>query len=407
MLSTKVGSFAANTSTGNQSVTGVGFLPKVIIFMVTNLTASGSLNDINRSFGFAISSSSRVAIGVVADDAHAPHTAHGRRQDNTKCITLIDPALTVIFAADLVSMDADGFTINITTTDASARIISYIALGGADLTNVAIKEWTTKTSTGAQAITGVGFQPDSIIPLTNMSSVAPPNSLTGPFFQLGFGKSSTERATIFHIDQGSSNSSRIQRTDKIIETENGGAIFFSADLTSLDADGFTLNWSTANGTARYAYALCLKGPQMKIGSFNQATSTGNQAVTGVGFQPDGLILASFNNVASTSIIQHARNSIGFGKSSSERASTWVGGIDQDPSATDTNLDTSSVIKMMTAVGGGTPTTQTVADLVSLDADGFTINNTTVDATSREILFMAFGSTNIESIKTLPLLGAGL
>lgn len=407
MLSTKVGSFAANTSTGNQSVTGVGFQPKVIIFMVTNLTAAGSLNDLNRSLGFAVSSTSRVAIGVVADDAHAPHTAHGRRQDNTKCITLIDPALSVIFAADLVSMDADGFTINITTTDASARIISYIALGGADLTNVAIKEFTTKTSTGAQAITGVGFQPDSIISLTNMSSVAPANSLTGPFFNLGFGKSATERATIFFIDQGSSNSSRIQRTDKIIETENGGSIFFSADLTSLDADGFTLDWSTANGTARYAYALCLEGPQIKIGSFNQATSTGAQAITGVGFLPDGLILASFNNVATTSIVQHTRNSIGFGKSSSERVSTWVGGRDQDPSITETELSTTRIMRMMTENDLGDATTQTSADLVSLDADGFTIDNTTVDATSREILYMAFGSINTESIKTLPLLGAGL
>jgi hypothetical protein len=43
--------------------------------------------------------------------------------------------------------------------------------------------------------------------------------------------------------------------------------------------------------------------------------------------------------------------------------------------------------MMTA---GTPTTEAIADLVTLDSDGWTVNWTTADATAREILALAIG-----------------
>ena len=40
--------------------------------------------------------------------------------------------------------------------------------------------------------------------------------------------------------------------------------------------------------------------------------------------------------------------------------------------------------------GTTPATTTVAT-VSFDTDGFTLNNTTVDATSREIIYLSIGN----------------
>ena len=48
-LSSKVGTFAANSGTGNQSVTGVGFMPKAVLFWITDQTSTGSSS--NGRFG--------------------------------------------------------------------------------------------------------------------------------------------------------------------------------------------------------------------------------------------------------------------------------------------------------------------------------------------------------------------
>jgi hypothetical protein len=389
-LSSFVGSFTANTGTGNQSITGVGFQPKALLFFMNSKTSDGSEATAQRCFGMAVSSTSRAAIAGVSLDNNATVPNADRRHDDTKCLSLIDASQVVIFAADLVSMDADGFTVNITTA-ATAHIVNFIALGGDDLTNVAIKRWTSATSTGNQGVTGVGFQPDCLINMTNIASGAPPANNTAAFFTIGFGKSSSQRG-VMHETMGDNilgNDQRTQKTAQFIDAQNSGSTFFVADLVSLDADGFTVNWGTANGTARYLYALCLKGGQFKIGSFNQETGTGNKATTGIGFQPTGLILASFNNTSSTAIIANARNSFGAGSSSSARGSIWNGATaSANPTIIDKDLDRTKIIKMLTE---GTPTLNAAADLVSLDSDGFTLNWTTADATAREIIYLAVGS----------------
>lgn len=54
------------------------------------------------------------------------------------------------------------------------------------------------------------------------------------------------------------------------------------------------------------------------------------------------------------------------------------------------LNRSKVLEHYTEVAGS-PTLVTSADFVSMDADGFTVNNGTVDATAREIGYFAIGA----------------
>lgn len=388
-MSSKTGSFALNTSTGNQSVSGLGFQPKAIIFIGNNLTADGGAANAYILLGMAVSSSSRVAHSFFSIDFLVTSDG-GKSIVATKCISMSNASDTVILDADFVTMDADGFTINITTTDGVAYIMNYIALGGSDLTNVAIFNGTTKTTTGSQAYTGLGFQPDAMFLLCSSAATLP---LTNNSALGGLGVASSGSAEgALGIRMGATVTPQItektQKTPKIMDTSNGGAIFYSADVTSFDSDGFTFNYSTATGTARNFFALCLKGGQFKVGAFNQSTSTGNQAVTDPGFQPNGLVLFSWNAATSSSILEDSRTTIGAADSASSRFTTWAG--DQDNVAvTECNsiLDRDKIIGMYNHPG----TLQTEADLVSFDSGGFTINNSTVDATAREIVYMAFGS----------------
>src|SRR3990167_1614511 len=125
-LSSKVGSVVLNTSTGNQSVTELGFLPKVLLFYITKQTADGSNANANLCYGLAISSSSRVAIALNSDDGVTTENSDVYHT-TANCIILISNAGVPVLAADFVSMDADGFTINIGTTDGNAYIVNFTA----------------------------------------------------------------------------------------------------------------------------------------------------------------------------------------------------------------------------------------------------------------------------------------
>lgn len=393
MYSTYNGSFSMNTGAGNQSITGVGFVPKAIFFYYNKETTNGSADSQVTGFGMATSATNRVGVCVRGLNGANP-TSAGRRHDNTSCIVYCDGTGAAVVDADFVSMDANGFTINVTTADATARVINFIALGGSDLTHVFIKEWTTPTTVSSQATTGVGFQPDAMIVLSLALGTSPVDGAgsASALCMLGFGTSATQQGAM-GIRPGNGVSpqitEKIQKAGKIM-CQSNSTLFMEADLVTMDEDGFTLNFSTTSGTARYAWALCLKGGQYKVGSFNQPTSQGNVSLADVGFTPKGLCLFSSNGVTSTSIIEEGRHSFGAASSPIERGSIWFG--DQDNVAAqvvDEDLDRTKIIKMMTE---GTPTVNAAADLASFDSDGFTLNWTAADATAREIIYMAFGGS---------------
>jgi hypothetical protein len=135
----------------------------------------------------------------------------------------------------------------------------------------------------------------------------------------------------------------------------------------------------------------MRGPQFKVSSFNQATSTGNQSLTGAGFTPKASIMISANDVAANNDAAqaHARVSFGWATGTSARASLWIGETDNvSPTVANRNLDQAKLIKLMTE--GASPAVNAAADHVSFDSDGQTINWTTADATARQILVLWIG-----------------
>jgi len=179
-----------------------------------------------------------------------------------------------------------------------------------------------------------------------------------------------------------------QSTQRILSTTT---TFTEADFVSFDSDGFTLNYPTAGGSADVFYYLALRGPQFKVSSFNQATSTGNQSITGAGFTPKASIMISANDVSGNNDAAqaHARASFGWATGTSERSSFWIGETDNvSPTVARRNIDTTKLIKMMTE--SASPTVNAAADHVSFDSDGQTINWTTADGTARQIIVLWIG-----------------
>lgn len=386
-LSAKTGTFTQPVLTNATfAVTGVGFTPKALILYATDETTTGIAIGWTQYYGMATSTTNRV--GISNSQTTATNTG-SRAHDSTKCFLVVSAAGTTIVAADLVSFDVDGFTLNFSTVNATARVVSYVALGGTDLTNAFIKAFLPAASNTAQGFTGVGFQPDAAFFISAQVAAATQTDTGAMGLSLSFGKDATHRAAL--ETQPNAATESVQKASKIIEkSSSGGVISMEGDLTSMDADGFTITFSTTT-SVKEIFALCLKGGQYQVGSFNQPGTTGNTATTGIGFQPIGLMLMSTNLVTSASISTTAsRLSFGTGTASTSRSSIWAGG--GNAGVQDNDTDTGKILNMITE--SASPTTNASADLVSLDADGFTLNWTTADATAREILYFAVGSSPV-------------
>lgn len=389
-LSMASGSFNCPAATGNDSQTGVGFQGVAGFFFLTGLTADGNGVDFQLGFGAAAAATARAAISAADDDAVAT-TVSRRQTTNTRCIHLRDPANANVVEADFVSFDPDGFTLNFTAVTSGVDI-HYIIWGGADITNANVLTFNAATVTGNQAVTGMGFQGDFFLFFSNVRD-ADADSSVDALLCLGTAISSTKRWAInaSSADARATTSSchRQQLSDHcIILPFNTGSINGSADFVSADADGFTINWTNAPVVASRVHVLALRGGSYQVGVFDQNTTAGNQAVTGTGFTPSGTIFASVNGVQNAAVQTHARLSLGVGVSSTSRRCAWSGSKHAEAtSQCDQSSDQTRCIKTLTE---GTPSLETEADYVSNDADGFTVNNITVDATSREIVYAAFG-----------------
>jgi hypothetical protein len=117
-LRVKVGTFTSSGSTGNQSITGVGFKPRLIILGF----GFGDGTAFSVGFGWANSDAQASVVSVYAEDGGA---VGSQGTNDTFVIQRSNSTGAAVARASLVSMDSDGFTIN--NTVASATLMSYVA----------------------------------------------------------------------------------------------------------------------------------------------------------------------------------------------------------------------------------------------------------------------------------------
>ncbi len=393
-LSTFASNLTSATSTGEVSYTGVGFKPKALLFFTHGGTATGATTHFRLGAGMAVSSTQRYAWGMCDQDAQSTSNSISDSQD--AAILCLDNTGTRLIQADLVSMDSDGFTLDWTTVAGSGRKCGYMALGGNDLTDAAVVKHTVPGSTGASSVTGVGFVPECIITMGISNTSHPATASAQGRLMTGWATSSSAYGGLgvsTEDNQGTSDTDRHQQTDEVITQSWGGAVLYEASLTSFDSDGFTLNYGAVTGSGgENLFTLCLKGGEFKAGSFQQKTSTGTKAVTGTGFTPTGIILASMCNTPHTSIRGNARYALGFSSGTSNEVSTWQGSTDAaGTTACDRAFKDDKALTMFTE---GAQTLDAEADFTSFDANGFTLNWTTAtSARSFEEGNNEFVSTN--------------
>lgn len=405
VLSSKVGTFSLNTSPGNQSVTGLGFQPKAILFWGAGTqTVSGSQANARVMFGMATDSGHR---GVLWDGSANNHVASLTSEDwqFTRCISFwtengATPTMGAI--ADFVSNDSDGFTVAVTTGDGVAYMVNYLAIGGSSLTNALVSSATISNTTGLKTLTALPFAPDAIITLNN-SRKAAFATISDATMSLGFVDLVSTNASSFQDPNaaGTTTSNFYQR-NRFVVGMNGAVLNEESTHVSFDSGGETANYTTAPGGNRLVIYLALKGASVANGTFQQPTSNGNSQITGLSFRPASVFFVSADSTPVTAVTANARFSLGSMDENGHQASSWLGmknGVTTTNTSSD--VDTTKTIKMMTE-GGASPTVNASASYTSMNSDGFTVTWGTTDASAREVIYWAIGPGTAPATSATPL-----
>jgi hypothetical protein len=263
-----VGTFNLNNATGNQAITGTGFQPNFVMFLHAGDGAINTTNnDAELGIGFAQSSSARGAV-VYASQTNIATTAPGWQQLSNatatpRAIAFLNHTTgglpTAIGQADFVSMDNNGFTINVTTASGGANWgVGYLALRGARVTTGAFNGRTT--TTGTQSPVTLGFQPKGVMLVSrDLATATTVNAARLSIGAAGIGAAGAIiNSNIWAQDQsgrsgaGSTLTNMYNDATNIISmgANNATTNPAQADLQSLDLGGFTLNWTVVDATAR-------------------------------------------------------------------------------------------------------------------------------------------------------------
>jgi hypothetical protein len=393
--SLSVGTF--NKSTGTAPVTqdvahGLGETPKALIIWTMGKTSSTAGANARTGFGFSDTTTSR-SVSFESNDAAMAAQAQRRMSDGI--VTLVDESGTLRAEADLQSVDSTNFTLNWTTNNSTAYILHFIAIGG-DHVQAKVVGWTMRTSTGNQSVTGVGFQPEVVIHThvgSGHTASVPATSANG-----GIGLSAMDAlgnqwglSTFSTNGADPTDTSRFQLVDKSLVAVGGNqSSGKEAAFVSMDSDGFTLNYTTANSNAGQVASLALKGVQAQVGNFTKATGSApaSQSITGVAFKPRVLLLASVQDTARTAPVAHARYGLGASDASSEQS---VATSDTDALFTTSVDGVDRTTKVFVKMNNDTATVDAEADLSSFDTAGFTLNWTTNDAVATQIGYLALST----------------
>jgi hypothetical protein len=388
-LAVKVIDFASPTAVGMQVVEGVGFKAKALLFFCG--TDSGSDNTFQASamigVGMATAPDEECAYSAAAIDAGANADCSNRSQAD-KCILLEYPTVSPVIAAELVAIHEDGFTINWTTVDATARRVTVVAFGGTDITDAYAGQITVPTSGATVSTTAPGFQPTGII-FVHADAAASGSQQAHFQFGIGFADADLNQYVLKETSldgAASSDCARMQRSDAVyINQDQNATEDGRAALQSMDANGFTLSISNNPGGACPVGYLAFAGPPIRVGTETQATSVTTKQ-TSLDIDSAGLVLAGAVTASVASAVNDMEGFFGASDGVDDRVNFWGDDDGQGTMVTNRLHDTANVASH----SQHDDTTQAEA-AVSGMTGGFTLDWTTADATARAFGYFAIGT----------------
>lgn len=393
------GVFSSPTSTGSQTYTHtLNTAPLGYIFTGTMVPDSIAA-DLDYAMFIGLSDGTREACKAhTALNAAATKSAvQAWDAYNNFAIYLIDANGNLILEATVTASTSSDFTLNWTTVDTVPHLVNFTLFGGT-LASAFVKEWSSGTSTGNVAVTGVGFKPQLVFHLPG----APTKGIVEVGSAPSWGVQSASgqwAAGAGVIDKSSMVAERVLGTAHCIALLTGQsnlapAITASATQVSLDADGFTVKWDVAANENRFMAALCINGFNgVKVGHFTKSTGSApvTQKITGVGFKPEWVMMTTVDDV-NTAPSPNNRWSVGVFDGATSFCWTEMAVDGLLPSRVESSARTNSSLSI---IDSDSPYHEIVRGVVtSLDSSGFTLNWPINNAKASVVGFVALsGSSN--------------
>lgn len=402
------------TATNTVSVSGLGFLPKAVLFFgIGSSVVSIGSGTYFRTFGCAVSPSSRWATTCFGTNDSSLYVARRNNRDDA-CIVLVDDSPAIVGLMDLQSMDIGGFTLICDQTITPSNVnYGYIALGG-DI-QVAAGSITEPAAPGTQDI-DINFKPDCLF-FAGAPAGGNTNINAGDRTNFGYvGTDLTQAVCAWGIENGLSSSQNALsycHVGDAIATSNGNrdGLETRAQVTDWLSDGFRLNWSAVLGALNFYYYLAIAGVVAEVGSFTtNPTLDADTTVSGLSARPQvvmtlGSLFDSGNTagnvsagsgasgIARSTFSAFTSTSNRFGFTTKETHNSGTGFHSCLISSNNTNISQS-----VTSSGG----TEGIYDVQSIENDGFVLNTDNEDeGGARFFTFMALSGSGGHNA---PLLG---
>lgn len=383
------------TSTGPQSITSLSFRPQVVKFYST-LVAAGSETSTPLSISIgAADDHGNQFVGSTRSDDSVSTSSCDRYINDSECIAFMDSAGSVLISAEFDGTLSNGFTLDWTAVSTVARQVFALCIGGMTDIQVGSKQYGSGTGNHAYTI-ATGHNPDAM-ELFAFARSSVGVSSAGVMVSAGMADETTQHniAGSSVNGQSTSNSQRYRSTSNILSIVSmfSATVSDQASLNSFDANGFTLNFSLNSNESRYFHYISYQGVEASVDELSQKSTSGTQAYTGIGFQPE-IVTAFSHNAGSTGFSNSMPFAYGSAFSASANDQAAINGIDQDNKSV-TETWRHQYLGRLGSYVDLTPTTYYTFALDSFDSDGFTLDWTATDGSARLFSILSLKS-NAES-----------
>ena len=370
-----VGNFLTSADTDPHTITSGLSTPCLAVMMWTSgNTGSGTVGaGTYNSVGITDGTTSRAA-GWNSEDNVATSNTGRQWASGALCFPtaagVAGPIATVTFSGN-------DFIVTFNSAPTANIIVHFKAIGGA---GVSAKVVAWAATVGITAVTGVGFSPDVCLNISAGATAV--GASTGALFSMG-AMDSTGNEWAVGIESvdglGASDTTRSHKTTQCLLSGSANLAHF----LSMDADGFTVN---AAGTDLVG-SLCLKGLNVKVGSFTKATSATTQAAQTIGFTTTGFFLASVGHTALAST-DHAILSLGAASGTTAvEASCWTDEDAADPTDSYSVDDNALAFEILDHTDGSEDNLATCAN-IDMEVAGW-LTWSAADANADYISYIAF------------------
>ena len=268
-------------------------------------------SDMRNSIGWATDTLDH-SIGLGAFDG-VPSTVTARRHSNTHCASAIFGNKSTYERA--VQSSYSSTELGHTWSESSLDGFSYgsLVLGGSGIKDIKIQTIETPTSVGDISYTGLGFNPDLLICLYTMTPNTLEDTSRHAVSAMGFSDGTTDAVSVISSRgklSSSSDTAGVLCADFIRMYDlNTKSTLNAATVKSMEFDGYTLNFSAVDSTAKKVTIIAMKGPKVKVAFSTQPTSNSTNDVE-AGFRPKAAICISTARTSSQTVTSHAKFMVG-------------------------------------------------------------------------------------------------